>query len=77
MARLTVTLDDSTLQALHARARHQGTTASALVREYIEAYTLAEPSRSLAGQVLLSLAAGANRQSWVQEAEPPRLRLVR
>jgi predicted DNA-binding protein len=77
MARLTVHLDDSTLQTLHARARHQGTTASALVREYIEAYTAADPTRSMAGQVLLSLAAGARQQQWVEEAEPPRLRLVR
>ncbi len=77
MARLTVTLDDSTLRTLHARARHQGTTASALVREYVEAYTRADSARSLAGQVLLSLAAGAPQDVWAEDAEPPRLRLVR
>lgn len=77
MARLTVTLDDNTLRTLHARARQQGTTASALVREYVEAYTRADSTRSLAGQVLLSLAAGAGSNAWAEEAEPPRLRLIR
>jgi metal-responsive CopG/Arc/MetJ family transcriptional regulator len=76
MARFTVTLPETTLHALHARASQQGTTASALVRDYVEAYTRTDATRSLAGHVLMSLSIKP-LDADVVEPEPPRLRVVR
>lgn len=54
MPRLSLTLDEQTLQRIRARAAGLGTTPSNLVREYLEAFARTESVRALAFQTLLN-----------------------
>lgn len=88
MARLSVTLDDQTLQRIRARAMGLGTTPGQLVREYLDAYARTESVRALAFQTLLGTpppeyrgeteASGTATAAGVQPPEAERmLRVVR
>jgi Arc/MetJ family transcription regulator len=71
MASLKIELDEEVLQRASQRAREQGTSVSALLRDYLEDFAQEEESRERAIQELLDLSrraeSGRGDRRWTRD----------
>ncbi len=72
MASLTIAIDDETLRRARSRAREQGTSINAVLRDFLETYSGIQEARARAIDTLLELSEASNSsrggQQWTRDS---------
>ena len=71
MANLTIAVPDEILKSARRRALEQGTSVNALLRDYLQQFTNAQPTQSRAAARVLELSrkarAGRGKARWTRD----------